>query len=70
MHELFKTKFLAGLFFIFIPLELFAQEDGDAFRDIEPPPTPIDDYVVYFAVAVVLFVGYYFHKSNLKTVTK
>lgn len=48
------------------PIVSFSQEGGDAFRDIEPPPAPINDYVIYFAVATVLFVGYYFSKVTLK----
>ena len=53
-----------------VPLFTFAQEEGDAFRDIEPPPTPIDDYVIPFAFVAILIAAFYFYKTNLKTGTK
>jgi hypothetical protein len=66
MKKLLKTNFLAVLFLCFVPLGLFAQENGDAFRDIEPPPTPIDDYVVFFALLAIVLAGFLFYKRNIK----
>ncbi len=66
MKKLLKTNSLAGLLLLVAPLGLFAQEDGDAFRDIEPPPTPIDDYVVFFALLSIVFAGFLFYKRNIK----
>jgi hypothetical protein len=66
MKKLLKTNCLAGLLLLVAPLGLFAQEDGDAFRDIEPPPTPIDDYVVFFALLAIVFAGFLFYKRNIK----
>lgn len=70
MKKLLKTNCLAGLLVLVAPLELFAQEDGNAFRDIEPPPAPIDDYVIPFALVAILIAAFYFYKTNLKTETK
>lgn len=66
MKKLLKTNCLAGLLLLVAPLGLFAQEDGDAFRNIEPPPTPIDDYVVFFALLSIVFAGFLFYKRNIK----
>jgi hypothetical protein len=70
MKKLFQFNYLVALLLILLPLDTFAQEDGDAFRDIEPPPTPIDDYVIPFAFLAILIVAFYFYKTNLKTETK
>jgi hypothetical protein len=53
-----------------IPLVSFSQEDSDSFRNIEPPPTPIDDYVIHFAIAAIVLAAFYFYKTNLKTEIK
>lgn len=70
MKKLFNKNYVMVLLLIAIPLVSFSQEDGDAFRDIEPPPTPIDDYVIPFAFVAVLIAAFYFYKTNLKTITK
>lgn len=70
MKKLFQINYLMALLLILAPLFTFSQEDGDAFRDIEPPPTPIDDYVIPFAFVAILIAAFYFYKTNLKTGTK
>jgi hypothetical protein len=70
MKKLFQTNYLLALLLLVAPLITFGQEDGDAFRDIEPPPTPINDYVILFAFVAILIVAFYFYKTNLKTGTK
>lgn len=70
MTKLFKTNYFLALLYIVAPFITFAQEDGDAFRDIEPPPAPIDDYVIPFAFVAILIAAFYFYKTNLKTGTK
>lgn len=70
MKKLFNKNYVMVLLLMAIPLVSFSQEDGDAFRDIEPPPTPIDDYVIPFAFVAVLIAAFYFYKTNLKTITK
>jgi hypothetical protein len=70
MKKNFTTNYLMVLLLIVAPLFTFAQEDGDTFRNIEPPPTPIDDYVIPFAFLAILIAAFYFYKTNLKTDTK
>ena len=70
MNKLFKINCLANLLLLVTPLGLVAQENGDTFRDIEPPPTPIDNYVIPFAFVAILIAAFYFYKTNLKTETK
>jgi hypothetical protein len=70
MKKLLKTNYLLAVLLLVMPLITFAQEDGDAYRNIEPPPTPIDDYVIPFAFVVILIAAFYFYKTNLKTKLK
>lgn len=70
MKKLFQTDYLLALLLLVTPLFTFAQEDGDAFREIDPPPAPIDDYVIPFAFVAILIAAFYFYKTNLKTGTK
>ena len=70
MKKLFQTNYLLALLFIVAPLFTFAQEDGSTFREIEPPPSPIDDFVIPFAFVAILTATFYFYKTNLKTGTK
>jgi hypothetical protein len=70
MKKLFEINFALVLLFTVIPLVSFSQEDSDAFRDIEPPPAPIDDYVIHFAIAAIVLAAFYFYKTNLKTEMK
>ena len=59
MKKLFQTNYLLALLFIVAPLFTFAQEDGNTFREIEPPPSPIDDFVIPFA-----FCSYFIHEKH------
>lgn len=70
MKKLFQTNYLMTILLMVLPLFTFAQEDGDTFRNIDPPPTPIDDYVISFAVVAILIAAFYFYKTNFKTETK
>ena len=70
MKKLFQTNYLLALLLIVAPLFTFAQEDESTFREIEPPPTPIDDLVIPFAFVAILTATFYFYKTNLKTPTK
>ena len=54
MKKLFQTNYLLALLFIVGPLFTFAQEDGNTFRDIEPPLGKIDDFVISFAFVAIL----------------
>lgn len=66
MEKLFNKNYVMVLLLMVMPLFSFAQEGGD----FEPPPTPIDDYVIPFAFVAVLIAASYFYKTNLKTITK
>lgn len=70
MKKLFRSRYLVALLLMILPLFTFAQEDGDTFRDIDPPPTPINDYVIPFAVVAILIATFYFYRTNIKTETK
>jgi hypothetical protein len=70
MKQLFNKNYVIVLLLMAIPLVSFSQEDSDSFRNIEPPPTPIDDYVIHFAIAAIVLAAFYFYKTNLKTEMK
>ena len=70
MEKLVTKNYVMVLLLMAIPLVSFSQEDGDAFRNIDPPPAPIDDYVIPFAVAAIVLAAFYFYKTNLKTESK
>jgi hypothetical protein len=70
MKKLFQINYFVALLLLVMPLITFAQENGDALRNIEPPPTPINDYVIHFAFVAILIAAFYFYKTNLKTGTK
>jgi hypothetical protein len=70
MKKLLKINCLAILLLLVTPMDLFAQDFGLQTDNIEPPPTPIDDYVIPFAFVAILIAAFYFYKTNLKTETK
>jgi hypothetical protein len=45
---------------------LFTQELVDTYRDIEPPPTPIDENIVFLVLFAIAFAGFLFYKKNIK----
>lgn len=70
MLKTFKSNFFVS-FLIILPSVLYSQKSDDPWGgDIEPPPTPIDDYVIPFAFVAILIAAFYFYKTNLKTGTK
>ena len=38
---------------------------GDPSDGLDPPPSPINGFIIPMIVAAVLFVGYTFYKNNL-----
>ncbi|MGV1013151.1 MAG: hypothetical protein ACOYBS_11960 [Flavobacterium sp.] len=70
MKKLIRSNYLIALLLMVLPLFTFAQEDGNTFRDVDPPPAPINDYVIPFAVVAILIATFYFYKTNFKTDTK
>jgi hypothetical protein len=70
MKKLLKINCLAILLLLVTPMDLFAQDFGLQTDNIEPPPAPIDDYAIPFAVLAILSVAIYFYKTNLKTKLK
>lgn len=56
------VKKLAFIFFM-LPVITWAQEGGETFRDVEPPPTPINESIVVLWIAA-LMVGFYFIYSR------
>ena len=59
-----KTKFnLAFLICLFFCGPSWAQLDNDKFAP-DPPPAPINDYILFLLIAGVLFAGFLFYKSN------
>lgn len=65
MKKTFQTNYLLTLPFLLMPLFTLAQQDG-----IDPPPAPIDDYVIHFGVFAILIAGFYFYKTNFKMESK
>jgi hypothetical protein len=66
MEKLFNKNYVMVLLLMVMPLFSSAQEGGN----LEPPPTPIDDYVTTFAFVAVLIAAFYFYRTNLKTIKK
>lgn len=62
------------LFFVFFTLPLFASSEIPGYSNDsgpEPPPaSPIDNYLIYTITLCVVFVAYYFYKSNKKPFLK
>lgn len=70
MKKLFQTNYLLVLLLIVAPIVSFAQDYPNETDDIDPPPAPINDYVIHFAFVAILIAAFYFYKTNLKTGTK
>lgn len=68
MDKIFKTNFLLVMLALVFPCIVVAQDLPGG--DIEPPPTPIDESIVYLAIAALLLAGYYLYKVNIKTASK
>ena len=68
MSKNLKLNFMLVSFFIVMPSVMFAQDidPPPPYEDIDPPPAPIDNSIVILVIAGVLFVAYYFYKSNIK----
>lgn len=70
MLEKKNTKTITFLFVLILPFFGKAQENGNNFRDIEPPPAPIDQYLIHFTFVSILIAAFFFYKKNLKSHTK
>jgi hypothetical protein len=58
-----NKNYLYVLLLSFTCFSVFAQEFDDG---IEPPPTPIDDYLGVLGMLAVLFLTFIFYKKNFK----
>lgn len=68
MDKILKRNFRMVMLALVFPLIVVAQRGEDLpGGDIDPPPTPIDDSIVYLAIAALLLSVYFFYKVNIKT---
>lgn len=70
MKKLTNFGYSLVLLYCLLPFSSFGQESDDVARGIDPPPTPIDDFLVYFMVLTIVGVGVYFFRKNNKLETK
>ena len=70
MKKLTKIGSLLVFFYGLLPYASYGQEEGDFARNVDPPPTPIDDFLYYFMVITIVGVGVYFFRKNNKLETK
>lgn len=71
MKRVFKTKLLLVMLLLAFPFAVVAQSSGDLpGGGIEPPPTPVDESIIYLFIAAVAFAAFYFYKINFKTEIK
>jgi hypothetical protein len=67
MDKLFRKKIVLALLAIVMPFISFSQEEN---RDIDPPPTPIDESIIFLFIAAIVLAAFYFYKINFKTEIK
>lgn len=71
--QIYFINFLFLLLFLF-PIPLIASSEIPGYSNEsgpEPPPAaPIDNYLIYTITICVVFVAFYFYKSNLKKLKK
>ena len=70
MKKIFQTNYLFTLPFLVIPLFSFAQNFENEPNSIDPPPAPIDDYLIPFVFVAILIAAFYFYKTNFKMESK
>ena len=71
MDKILNSNFVKVMIVLLLPSLSLAQKGEDPWGgDIEPPPTPIDQSIVYLIIAAIVLAGFISYRRNYKLLQK